>query len=263
MMTEEQRYLFDLNGYLHIPKALSEGELEAAREAAERYINTAPDDLPEGFSAEGKRHVHGFAFDPALGRLAMHPAIWPIVKELTNNKPRLTSGSLVVDFPNTGDSEPLRLHCARDDFGWDAVRYEVRDGRVFCDDLVAFPYFTDVNAEDGGLLVVPGSHKSYFQRPPGLFNNGVVESLDDLPDGVVNVTPKAGDFVVMNEALTHGALPWQPADRLRMFLVLRYHIQYRSIKDFPEVISGRLSPEIRELTARAGYTDVKGIVRDG
>jgi len=29
MMTEEQRYLFDLNGYLHLPNVLSDEELGA------------------------------------------------------------------------------------------------------------------------------------------------------------------------------------------------------------------------------------------
>ena len=40
MMTPEQRYLFDLNGYLHLRNALSDDELSAAREAAERYVTT-------------------------------------------------------------------------------------------------------------------------------------------------------------------------------------------------------------------------------
>ena len=30
-MTPEQRYLFDIKGYLHIPKVLSDSELAAAR----------------------------------------------------------------------------------------------------------------------------------------------------------------------------------------------------------------------------------------
>ena len=262
-MTDEQRYLFDLQGFLHLKNALSTEELTAARRAAERYVETPPEDLPEGFGVDGKRYLHGFAFDKALEGLSLHPSIWPIIKELTNHKPRLKMGSLMVDFPNNGASKPLRLHCARDDFGWEAVRYEVRDGRIFCDDLVAFPYLSDVHSGDGGLLVVPGSHKSAFNRPTELFNNGVIESLETLPEGVVNVTPKAGDFVVMNEALTHGALPWRPRDRMRMMLVLRYSLQYRSIRDLPDPIRDRLSPETLELTARAGYTDIKEVVAKG
>ena len=260
-MTDEQRYLFDLRGYLHLKNAMSEEELTAARAAAQRYVNTPPEELSEGFGLDGIRHLHGFAFDRTLERLALHPAIWPILKELTNNKPRLVSGTLRVDPAAAGDSRALRLHCARDDWGWDSVRYEVRDGHIYCDDLVIFPYLSDVHPGDGGLLVVPGSHRCMFERPPELFNNGVIESLEELPEGVVNVTPKAGDFVVMNELVTHGALPWTPANRMRMMLVLRYRPQFRYSADLPDAINGRLSPETLELTAPAGHTDIKEIVR--
>ena len=46
MMTPEQRYLFDLHGYLHIPNLLSDSELAAARAAVDRYIATPDDNLP-------------------------------------------------------------------------------------------------------------------------------------------------------------------------------------------------------------------------
>ena len=260
-MTDEQRYLFDLRGYLHLKNAMSQEELTAARAAAQRYVNTPPEELSEGFGLDGTRHLHGFSFDRTLERLTMHPAIWPILKELTNNKPRLVSGTLRVNPPASSSSSALRLHCARDDWGWDSVRYEVRDGHIYCDDLVIFPYLTDVHPGDGGLLVVPGSHKCMFARPSELFNNSVIESLEELPEGVVNVTSKAGDFVVMNELVTHGALPWLPKDRMRIMLVLRYRPQFRDSADLPEAIKGRLAPETLELTAWAGHTDVKEIVR--
>lgn len=259
MMTPEQRYLFDLNGYLHLRNALSKDELKAAREAAERYVTTPEKDLPEGFSKDGNRHVHGFAFDKTLERLALHPSIWPIVKEITKGRPRLASGTLQVNIPDRID-EALHLHCARDDYGWDAIRYEVRNGHIFCDHTVFFPYLTDVNPGDGGLLVVPGSHKSMFDRPAHLFQNGIIENGDNLPEGVVNITPKAGDIVIINELLTHGALPWTPKDRMRIILVLRYHPQYTGGSELPETIKKRLSPETLELTSRASYKDVKKIV---
>ena len=261
MMTAEQRYLFDLHGYLHVRNALSAEELAAARAAAERYVATPHEELPEGFGVDGKRYLNGFAFDPALECLALHPSTWPIVKELTRGRPRLASGTLQVDDASEGASEAMRLHCARDDFGWDAIRYEVRDGRVFCDHTVVFPYLSDVHPGDGGLLVVPGSHKSMFERPPELFNHGMIETLDALPEGVVNITPRAGDMVVMNELVTHGVLPWTPRDRGRMILVLRYVPQYQRSRDLPEAIQRRLSADTLELTSQAGYEDVKEIVR--
>ena len=157
--------------------------------------------------------------------------------------------------------QPLRLHSVRDDYGWDAIRYEVRDGRIFCDHTVVFPYLTDVHPGDGGLSVVPGSHKSMFERPAEMFNNGVVETLEQLPPGVENITPRAGDMVVMNELVTHGALPWTPRDRQRMILVLRYMPQYSRAPEIPEAVQRRLNRETLELTSHAGYQDVKEIAR--
>ncbi len=261
-MTAEQRYLFDLHGYLHLRGVLSAAEVDAAREAAERYVATPVEELPEGFGVDGRRYLHGFAFDRALERLTLHPSIWPIVKEITRNRPRLVSGTLQVNQADGGHSEALHLHCARDDYGWDAIRYDVRDGRIFCDHTVVFPYLTDVLGGDGGLLVIPGSHKSMFERPRHLFNEGVIETLEDVPEGVVNVTPRAGDIVIMNELVTHGALPWRPHDRARMILVLRYMPQYNGNDDVPAAVRTRLTPHTRELVARAGYADVKEIVAE-
>ncbi|MBT5832995.1 MAG: hypothetical protein HOH77_22620 [Candidatus Latescibacteria bacterium] len=257
-MTPEQRYWFDLTGYLHIKNALSPEELSAAQEAAKRYVDSDPNNLPDGFAIEEKRHTHGFAFDKTLEKLALHPTTWPIVKEITRNRPRLSSGTLQVNIPGQID-KAVRLHCARDDYGWDAIRYEVRDSKIFCDHIVVFPYLTDVHPGDGGLLVIPGSHKSMFDRPPEMFNNGLIEDINNLPEGVINVTPKAGDIVIINELVTHGVLPWTPKDRNRMILVLRYHPQYKG-GDFPGAIKERLSPETQELIAKGGYKDHKSIV---
>ena len=84
----------------------------------------------------------------------------------------------------------------------------------------------------GGLTVVPGSHKAAFDRPETLFNNGIWAELNDLPAGVVNVTPRAEDVIFMTEMLAHGTLWWKPTDRQRRILVLRYRPQYRNRRGF-------------------------------
>lgn len=260
-MTPKQRYQFDVTGYLHLENVLSPEELAAAQEAAFRYINTPPDELPPGFGFNGKAFENGFAFDKALEALTMHPVTWPIIKELTNNKPQFMRGTMMSDRAGVSESEaPLHLHCAREDFGWESTRYVVKDNRIFCNDFVIFPYLTDVHPGDGGLLVVPGSHKAEFPRPETLFNHGVAEDSDNLPPGVVNITPKAGDMVIISELLTHGALPWKPKDRHRCFLVLRYGSQYQGESRVSQEVRARLSPETLELIAQAHYTHRKEII---
>ena len=141
-MNSTQRYLFDLNGYLHLKNVLSSKELEETQDAVERCIQIPPEKLPHGWN---------FSFDKSLEALTMHPITWPIIKELSDNKPRRNRGSLAVDTHEKGSITPL--HCAREGQGWQTRRYEVRNSRIFCDDIVAFFYFTDVHPGDGGLVV--------------------------------------------------------------------------------------------------------------
>ena len=117
--------MLDTFGFLHIEGALSPDELREAQEAADRYVHLATNDptqLPPGFGQGGdartpwagddaRRFVHGFAFDKALERLAVHPAIWPIVLELT-----ATDGATGVSVPVAGKQ----------------VVYAVAGGRMAC-----------------------------------------------------------------------------------------------------------------------------------
>ena len=119
---------------------------------------------------------------------------------------------------------------------------------------------TDVNPGDGGLIVIPGSHKSEFERPDELLNPGS-DGIDPEPDPVfTNLTPKAGDFLCISELLTHGVLRWKPKDRSRQFLILRYRPQYEGKTSLPQVIIDRLAQETQELVASASYGSIKEIV---
>ena len=224
---------------------LTADELAAARAAAERYVDTPPDELPDGFRVDGRRYEHGFAFDRALERLTMHPATWPIVTELTRGRPRLVSGTLQINAAATDQVQPLRLHCARDDYGWDAIRYEVRDGRIFCDPHggVSLPH----RRAPGRRRVAGGAglpQVAIRAAAGAVQQRGGRDPRSAPPRGVENITPGGGDMVVMNELVTHGALPWTPRDRRRMILVLRYMPQYSRAPRHP-----RGGP----ATARAGH----------
>ena len=275
MMTPEQRYFFDLTGYLHLEGVLQGEELKKVQAAAQHYIDTPPDEVPDGFKIDNERdhfnwYLHAFAFDKALEALAFHPQTWPIIRELTSGRPRLSGGNMMVDGPG----RPFHpLHSGREGVrrrgSTDARHYFVLNGKIHCNDLVFFFYLNDVHPGDGGLIVVPCSHKESFLRPRELFYPG--SYLEDggynddyasaeVPPGVVNITPKAGDVVVISELLTHGALTWQPKDRERRFLTLRYKQQH-IVPDLelPEDVLAKLSPETHELVATLPITEIKAI----
>ncbi|AWT60965.1 MAG: hypothetical protein DF168_02190 [Candidatus Moanabacter tarae] len=264
MMTSEQRYFFDTSGYLFLEGALKGSELTAAREAAQRYIDTPSNSLPSGFEVKGRNFSHGFAFDKTLEALAFHPKTWPIVKELTGLKPRLAQGNLTVNTHE--DTKFHSLHCARDDWGPQTPRYFVENGLIYCDYFVVFFYLTDVFPGDGGLVVIPGSHKGAFKRPDSFFVSTKETADPDPHPSVLNLTPKAGDVVIIPELLTHGVLTWRPRNRDRRFLMLRYVPQFLGpIGDnlpfpFPSEILERLSPETRELIEFVPRSRTKEIV---
>ena len=253
-MTPKQKYLFDLNGYLHIANVLSGDGLRATQQAVERCIKTPDDQLTTG---------RNFAFDKSLEALALHPITFPIVAALTDNKPRLNRGSLAINSHEQNTITPL--HCAREDCGWQTRRYQVRNEQIFCNDIVVFFYFTDVWPGDGGLVVLPGSHKAEFDRPEGIFFPDVNDRHPKLHPALKNITPKAGDVIVLTELTSHGVLVWQPTDRDRRFLILRYKTQYfqderGKRQPFSDQIMAKLSSKTKELVQLADYSHVKEIV---
>jgi len=271
MMTPEQRYFFDLTGYLHLRNVLTEAELKPAQEAADRYINMPPEEWPPEFGADLERrdltgYQHGFAFDKSLEVLTHHPTTWPILTELTDNRPRFNGGTLGHNH-HRHVFHPLHA-------GWtaskqpDVRRYYIDGDRVRATDLVFFFYLTDVFPGDGGLIVLPGSHKAHFDRPKDMFYPGAYDDenfvAETVPPGVHNVCARAGDVLVMPEHLMHGALSWKPKDRDRRFLILCYYVQHMLTgqrRPFPDAIRDRLDPETIDLLELAPYSETKDIVK--
>jgi ectoine hydroxylase-related dioxygenase (phytanoyl-CoA dioxygenase family) len=272
MMTPIQRYLFDTTGYLHIKNALTSDELAKAQDAVRRYIDASADKMPFGPGD----FLPFLVFDKALENLVLHPAIWPIITELTGDRPRMLPSSYLKI--TTHNDAPLRLHSLREPVAgklgprperyWQGGHTYCYEGKIQCDYFNIFWYFTDVLSGDGGLVVVPGSHRSVLTRSPevsrSLFNNGEFFSDGSLPQGVVNVTPRAGDVVVVNEELTHGAMKWNPTDRDRIVFLLgcgpQHVVGSQLTEDFPQELLDRLSPETREFLEMAPLRHTKEIV---
>ena len=270
-MTPEQRYFFDVTGYLHVENALSGEELRNAQVAANSYISMPPEEWPPGFGADLERkdvtgYQNGFAFDIALEKLVLHPTTWPIMMEFTNYRPRFGGGTL--GFNN-------HKHCFHPmHAGWsvgkqpDTRRYYIENGKIRCTDFIFFFYLTDGFPGDGGLVVIPGSHKSNFPFPRDYFYSGTYYDgfvADYVAPGVDNITPRAGDVVIISERLIHGVLDWQPLDRERRFLIMRYNLQYNvggSFEPFSPEIRERLSPETLEMASMAPYETIKDIVKE-
>jgi hypothetical protein len=171
-MSAAQRYELDTFGILHLRGVLSPGELAAARAAFDRLDGDQARIAQLGefpFAAGG----------PALESLATHPKLLPVLLELCTGAPHLVSGGIIAtppyasaNGPEPGSKPPQgagQLHCQREYDHRHATYTAETPGRCRCDNLVVFPYLDTCDAGDGGLIFLPGSHRSQFSRPRTLF----------------------------------------------------------------------------------------------
>ena len=216
-MTTEERYLFDLHGYLVIEDVLGAGELhELNRLLDDRDLWNRPqgEDLDfdswqndEHQMSAGPLHM----WDEPFRRLIAHSSIVPYLTDILGSRFRYDHGHAMV---MTKGGRPLGLHGGGRP--WDnAVAYDVCQGRIHCGLVVVHYALCDVGPSDGGFCALPGSHKSNFACPESF------ESLTDPGPWVKPVPLRAGSVVLFTEALTHGTLPWT-AEHERRALMYRY-----------------------------------------
>jgi hypothetical protein len=241
-MDAAQRYLWDLHGFLVIEQGLSRDELERARAAA--------------YSATSAGEPFAVHCTPELAPMPFHPKIWPIVLELTvspsNSSARVGAAGSAPYWPHTTpvpqDNKPMMrhsfgihnrprqnidgggggpLHCNREShrssvFGSPNLGQamngtsQTHEGKPYSVDFVCFVYLDTVGPADGGLLLVPASFKSNFERPAAMFGaygrahysppEGIAQDghtrprvEPGVPEHAVNLCPRAGDLVFMSE----------------------------------------------------------------
>ena len=241
-MNEQERFLFDLQGFLVVPNALSADEL--AR------LNAAMDEQVE---QEADRNKHTYRFGRLLSRgstyhfLIDNPRITPYLEELLGTGFRLDHE--YADVIRTGKG-PIgtTLHGGATPF--DPSQYfHYHDGRMYNGLTVVAYNLKDVNPGDGGFACVPGSHKSNYPFPSEW------SELDEPHPCVQRVTGPAGTAIIFTEALTHGTLPWHGKDERRTVFLkysphpLSWSARYYNADDF-EGLSDRQRAILEPPNAR-------------
>lgn len=208
MLTEHERYLFDVRGYLVLEDVLGPDEISEINALVDSYDlwSQASWRNDPNFCSSGRPHV----LDEPVRRLIAHPRIVPYLLELCGPKVRYDHGHFLL---NRKGAKQLSLHGGSTP--WDPAQYYlVRNGTIH-NGLVAIAIsLVDASAEDGGFACIPGSHKANFPCPP---------EFRDFEDtsAIVHVPVRAGSAILFTEALTHGTWPWQ-SDRERRGIFLKY-----------------------------------------
>ncbi|MDA0836312.1 MAG: phytanoyl-CoA dioxygenase family protein [Planctomycetota bacterium] len=250
-MTDEEKYYFDLCGYILVRNALTQEEVTALN----RALDARWDDLQEVHEslARGAKDLVGSHRRKGLGlpfesngaegeacrSLLAHPNINPYLNEIIGVGFRLDHPhSFIVQEKGC---EGHTFHGSTGPAFDPNQYYIVRNGKMNSGLTVVTWQLEDVNSGDGGFTLVPGSHKGNFPVPEG------VRRYEIFQDRFEPIVMKAGDAVIFSETVLHGTLPWT-ADLPRRSILARYtaanlaYVPYK-YKDLLEQLSDQLTAD--------------------
>ncbi|MBM7788359.1 phytanoyl-CoA dioxygenase family protein [Tenggerimyces flavus] len=149
------------------------------------------------------------------------------------------------------DGSPgLGLHGEPDNRAPNCAWYHVRNGVISAGLTVVSYALTDVPADAGGFVCVPGSHKANFSSPY------LDQAATAVREHLAHAELRAGDAVIFTEALTHGSLDWA-GPSVRRALFYKYAPGHASWLDYrwAERDLERLTPRQRQVVAPPGVFD--------
>lgn len=207
-MTPDQRAAFDRDGYLVLPDALSQPELEQIRQAADqaeaqwRAETTRP-----GTRSQTLHQVQApIEYDERLLRLLWHPSTFPLVRELLGEDVAMIDNDLFLTPPQTPKTHADWHH----DVGMGGIHHPLSLLMV-----KVFFLLTDVEPDSGGTAVVPGSHRFPLDHA-----FPTVADPKDMP-GAVQITGRAGTAYLFNCRIYHCATN-NASERWRKVLIYNY-----------------------------------------
>jgi len=204
-MNDQERYLFDLQGFLEVPDALSAEQLTELNRMMDEKIEGEMDVEASTCRFMGDLIEWGSVYRDLID----NPRIMPYLDQILGSQFRLDHDYADVIRRGKG---PIGTTLHGGATPHDPLfAYACHNERIRCGLMVVAYNLKDVNPGDGGFGCVPGSHKSNFSFP------GEWRDLETLHPFMRAVTGKAGSAILFTEALTHGTLPWHGDERRTVF----------------------------------------------
>ena len=267
-MTDDELYLFDLNGYIVIEGLLSADEVDRCNQAIDHQVAAGAAKLierpPETTLASGSPAMEGVSrrldmHGDMLGwerpwcepfrELIVHPRLKPYLEAILEEGFRVDGGpTLMATDPG---AEGHALHgggVERHNF---SEAYFFKDGHIYSGMIVLEVALSDEGPEDGGFALIPASHKANLPCPRRL------RLAEAHQEHIRKVPVKTGDAVIFTETATHGALPWRAKHQRRVILTrftpgfIALHGMKQSLSD-PEYMA-ELTDEQRAVLAPPRY----------
>jgi hypothetical protein len=164
---------------------------------------------------------------PAFEQLIDHPAWYGKVLELIGSEHNFDNhhGPMFIDenFASLrGPGQAIGIHSGKPE-GSTRIQYRFEDGQFHCAQVNVLMALTDIGPNDGGTMLIPGSHKSNIVHPQHAehaIKSGQNTSVDGV-EGAIQVHMNAGDVLVFCDAVCHGSAR-RINDGLRRVVVYRY-----------------------------------------
>jgi len=265
VVTDEDRFLFDLQGFLLLRGALAEQdriELLAEIERLESmefdisHFRPSPNDKePDpvkqaGAQGESIRLNSLLRISTAFDRLIDYPAVLPYLQAFMNG-PQLGNAWSISKFNGTGVGGWHR--------GLSPEQYTVRHGKINTRMLNTVYFLTENGPDDGCMAVIPGGHKSNFDLDWGAAPGTELT-------GATKVIGQPGDILIFSETLLHTGLAKTTEGRRsniylnyvsKDFSIMMYSPQHNRNFAMPPSVRGRFTDERKALTEWMAYADIE------
>ncbi len=227
LLSESEKWEFDLHGYLYLRGVIDPGRLQEMLEVINHWLtidaNAVPEPVVRHRQEPYKTHLDHIQYGHRLFQaLNADPQIIRLVAGLTMGAPRLFHCNFThMVKAQPGDEDHQGFH--RDDSGFKFPSgfrnphndYQTAGGEIYCSHLATWVALADV-PEGTGFSLVPGSHKSSFKTPEGL-------AVGHHPPISITVPMQAGDALIFSTNLLHDAAIWTE-DYPRMNIFQRYQL---------------------------------------
>lgn len=221
VLSAEQMEQFQRDGYLVVPDLLTGEEVKAFLEHLQQ------DETPPALG------LHGHLSDTHYLYLATHPRVAGAAAQILGGRPRIVQTMLLAKPPQGGKG--IALH--------QDSHYLPNDPNTL---MACWLAFTDTDPENGGLCVVPGSHREGLRsthkarneeehvawdyvypmrdRDGREWTQGMYSyEIDDLdPARIVRLTVPRGGGVFFTGLTIHGSFSNRSADRPRIAWAVHY-----------------------------------------
>jgi ectoine hydroxylase-related dioxygenase (phytanoyl-CoA dioxygenase family) len=221
MLTSQQRQEFERDGYIIVRGLVSRDEAAALRDhfmelhaagPVEGWFQPVPLEETGGDILRAyPRFMHPHRTDEASLKWMLDARFEQVLRELLEETP-IAAQSMFYYKPAGARGQALHQ---------DNFYLEVAPGSC----MAAWLALDDIKPENGGLFVVPGSHKTEVQCPhvADLTQSFTTEEVD-VPEGLspVPANMELGDVLFFSGSLIHGSYPNTTKDSFRRSFICHY-----------------------------------------